>query len=71
MSGERGVKVIGEFSGLEIGLDASIELIGLEFLKPLPKTSHLFGRELLDGLFDVFEFGHGIVSMSECRAVAG
>ena len=47
-----------ELAALGVALDLLVETRGLEFLEPRPKARELVGRELGDGLFDVFKLGH-------------
>jgi hypothetical protein len=47
-----------EFAIMCVAFDGRVEAIGVKRFKPGTKPCQLTGRQLLDGLFDVFGCGH-------------
>src|SRR5215218_7156931 len=47
-----------ELAGTRIAFDGGVELIGVKRFKPGTRSRQLRGRQLLDGLFNVFGCSH-------------
>jgi hypothetical protein len=64
MLGHGFVAELVEFAGIRVTIHLLVPESGIVGLKPLPKISKLFWREVLYVLFDSVKFGHSAMLLA-------